>query len=108
MTATAHRPDTLTATVVANVRSARKARGMTVQDLSDATAASGHRVPHGAITKLENGYRAYLTVTELHMLAAALGIDDPWTLTTQTCDTCHGAPPAGYACLTCGTKGGTA
>lgn len=59
-------------------RAIRSLRGeMSAQMLSDRTAELGHRVTRAIIADLETGRRRYVTVHELAMIAAALGVTPP-------------------------------
>jgi hypothetical protein len=51
-----------------------------------------------------NRPRRILTVREVTSLAEIFGVTPEW-LMTSTCSHCHGLPPAGFACLSCGAKG---
>jgi transcriptional regulator with XRE-family HTH domain len=98
----------INAIVVANVRRLRLTRGWSVQHLAEKLAP--FNVPlssHHTFHNWEGGRRRTgVTVDELVALAAALNIDQPWSLAVMpSCGACHGAPPAGYACLSCGQHG---
>lgn len=86
--------------VGANIRALRQRHGWTQARLgqlmgwpttSTVCAAEGHR----------NHRQRGFTPAEIQQLAAIFGIT-PAQLTTR-CATCGGHPPAGYACLTCGS-----
>jgi hypothetical protein len=49
-----------------------------------------------------DGRQRSFTPDEVQRLAGIFGLG-PWQLTTR-CTTCEGAPPAGFACLTCGAQ----
>lgn len=92
------------AVIGASIRALRQHHGWTQARLgqlmgwpttSTVCAAEGHR---------RSGQRGF-TPAEISQLAAIFGTT-PAQLTTR-CATCEGHPPAGYACLTCGTTPGT-
>ena len=60
------------ATVAAEVRRRRKERGMTAQELADACAEIGYRIPRNVIANMESGRRAALPLIEVMVLAEAL------------------------------------
>lgn len=67
-------PAELTARVAEQVRRYRKQRGMTAQDIAEASAALGLPVPRTVIANLETGRRASIDLPELLVLAKVLGI----------------------------------
>lgn len=90
--------------VAAVLRKRRQTAGLTTGDLADRTAALGRPILANAITKIEQGQRR-IDVDDLVVLAAAIGVTAAGLLlTTAACMACHGAPPAGFACLSCGTE----
>lgn len=89
------------ASVARNIKRLRRIRGWTAADLAREVTASGVPWIRQVVSCVENGRRR-ITVDELAALGAAFGVE-PWSLTgTPRCRACNGAPPAGYACLTCG------
>jgi hypothetical protein len=93
-------PQEQCAIVGANIRVLRQRSGWTQARLgelmgwptnSTVCAAEGHR---------SDRQRAF-TTSEVQQLAAIFGIS-PLQLTMQ-CSNCGGRPPAGFACLACGT-----
>lgn len=86
-----------------NVFALRKARGLTTERLSTALEGVGHPIAASGITRIEKGDRR-VDVDDLVALAAALGARPERLLAAAPgCDTCRDAPPAGFACLACGT-----
>ncbi len=90
--------------VAAAIRANRLRLGWTTDRLAAEVNVLGCPIRQNAITKIEGGSRR-ITVDELAVFAAALGIEPVQLL---ACGHCHGTPAAGYACLACGAGGGTA
>lgn len=67
-------PARLTRSIAGQVRRYRKARKWSAQNLADECAALGLDVRRDLITDLENGRRSHVSVAELFVLAAALGV----------------------------------
>lgn len=98
-------PGALTATVVANMRRLRKARGWSAQRLTEAVTAAGIAWDRSIVANLENGRRSTVSVDELAALARVLDVEPPWSLTeTPICATCAGTPPTGFTCRSCGAS----
>ena len=85
----------------ANIRALRQGRGWTQAQVgtlmgwtssSSVCAAEGRRY----------GRQRSFTPGEVRQLAGIFGVRS-WQLTTR-CANCEGHPPAGFACLTCGTQ----
>ncbi len=70
----------LTEGFAARVRTRREALKWSAQDLSNACAELGYPIPRNVISKLEGGYRRFVTVPEWLVLAAALNIPAPMLL----------------------------
>lgn len=66
--------DRIAATVAEQVRRLRSERGMSAQQLSDATAQLGHPVKRSIIADMESGRRTVLPVADWLVLAAALDV----------------------------------
>lgn len=66
--------DRLTSSVVRQIRRRRQIAGMSVQGLSDRCAELGYPIPRNVLAKIEGGYRKYLTLPELLVIAGALRI----------------------------------
>lgn len=96
--------DPLTGQVIANAIKIRKSRNLTQEDLAAAMRGRGVLWNRAVVAKVEVGRRCHLTVAELAALGDVFGMD-PWALTQPLppCETCHGTPPAGFSCRTCGT-----
>jgi|SRR5947209_10934408 len=87
--------------VGANIRALRLRKGWTQAELGElmgwpttatVCAAEGHR----------DGRQRGFTTQEVRRLAAIFGVSAQ-QLTTG-CANCHGRPPTGFACLTCGAR----
>ncbi|MET8766303.1 helix-turn-helix transcriptional regulator [Streptomyces sp. NPDC004658] len=94
----------------------RAARGLSLRELAARLASAGHSLSADAINKIENGREAgderqvrRVDVDDLHALAAALNVrpEQLWAGPAD-CLTCHGKPPTGFICATCGTGPGSA
>jgi transcriptional regulator with XRE-family HTH domain len=97
----------LSRNIARNVRALRLERGLTVDGLVARMGAQGQPVNRMSIVRLERGARR-IDVDEWRALAAALNAaPDRLLADAPTCEQCSDAPPSGYACLTCGAKGGT-
>lgn len=82
------------AEVSRRIRTARKARGWTQQQLADAAAL--HRMQ---ITKIESGHG--LSVPSLVRLADAFGVSVESLIRDVRCSWCRDRPPAGFTCNAC-------
>jgi hypothetical protein len=94
-------PPEQSAIAAANIRALRQRRGWTQGQLGElmgwptaatVCAAEGHR------SSRQRGF----TGAEIKRLAGIFGVS-PQQLTTR-CANCGGHPPAGFACLTCGSR----
>jgi hypothetical protein len=89
--------------VAQNIRALREARQLSYAELARRLDAAGHPIPVLGLRRIENLQRR-VDVDDLAALAHSLDVPEPWTLTgPPACDRCHGAPPAGFTCNTCGT-----
>lgn len=86
----------------AAIRANRLRLGWTTDRLASEANMLGCPIRQNAITKIEGGSRR-ITVDELAMFAAALGIEPVQLL---ACEHCHGTPAPWTACLACGADGG--
>lgn len=89
-----------------NIRALRLARGWTQQhvaDLMEWGSASVTCHAEGRDRGRDRPHRIF-TVREVKSLAEIFDVTPEWLMTT-TCPHCHGLPPAGFACLSCGAKG---
>lgn len=100
----------VTAAVVRGLRSARKTRGVSAQELAERMTATGYPMKRSVIANVESGRRAEISVDYLAAAAAALELDAPSVLRSVVapCPQCKGDPPTGFTCNTCGTGGGAA
>lgn len=98
--------------VAANVRRFRTARGLSLREMSGRLADAGYSLSADAINKIENGRAVTderqvrrVDVDDLHALAAALSVrpEQLWAAPAD-CETCHGKPPPGFICATCGAQ----
>lgn len=87
--------------VRANVRTLRKSQRLTTEDLAAKMKEAGREFYATGVTKIEMGNRR-VDVDDLVAIAAALGVEPQELLTPFKCSTCHGEPPAGFTCRTCG------
>ncbi|MFD9863710.1 helix-turn-helix domain-containing protein [Streptomyces alboflavus] len=67
-------PTRLAATIAGEVRRYRMNLGFSAQQLSDRCAELGMEIPRAVISNLENGRRTTVTVAEVLVLGAALGV----------------------------------
>lgn len=89
--------------VLTKIRMLRSKRGLSLRALAAETAKTGRGLSPDAINKIELGVRR-IDVDDLFALAEALGTTPSQLLEPpEECSACHGQPPAGFACLACGT-----
>lgn len=69
-----------TATIAANMRTLRRARGLTGAQVAEAMRERGIPWQQGVVTKLETGRRENVSAAELLALADIFGVE-PMTLT---------------------------
>ena len=84
------------AAFAANVRRLREARGMSLRDLAGAVG-----IGHTIVYRIENGQSALLGYAVA--ISAVLGVPLAEMTGGEPCGTCFGRPPAGFACLSCGS-----
>lgn len=89
-----------------NIRALRLAKGWTQQRVADLMEWGSSSVVCHAEGRTNGGKRTHrmFTAREVRELAEIFGVTRE-RLTTRTCAHCHGLPPAGYGCLSCGAKG---
>ncbi len=95
--------------IAARVRARRRLIGLNRQQLAERCANAGtSRLTLAALTNIETGRpdsqgrrRREITVEELLVLAAALGVAADELLNGPSCDNCLGSPPPGYVCARC-------
>jgi lambda repressor-like predicted transcriptional regulator len=85
----------------AHARAQLTVRGWSLHDLSERTGDAS-----GNITQAINGTKCPLAIAG--RIAGALGVQLAEMVVPYTCRTCCGRPPAGFACLECGTEARTA
>jgi transcriptional regulator with XRE-family HTH domain len=97
-------PGPVTVAVVAALRSARQSKKVSARELAERMTALGYPVGRSAIANIESGRRPEISVDHLAFAAQALEVDAPAVLraVVSPCPQCHGAPPAGFTCNTCG------
>lgn len=101
-------PSDLTVAVIAKMRYLRMARGITAQELERLMAErAGVVMTRAVIANMETGRRRDVTVDQLVGLAKVFDTTIGFLLGMggHECNRCEGTPPAGYACLSCGTQG---
>jgi hypothetical protein len=87
-----------------NIRRLRAAQGFSTRQLELRLAMLGRPIPSSGITRLELGQRR-VDVDDLVALATAFNVTPGQLLTPFDCTVCHGQPPAGFTCQTCGAEG---
>lgn len=95
----------ISAAVIARIRRARRASGMSAQALADAITARGYKVSRETLAGAENGLRATVSVDLAVHAAQVLAVpvvsfltDQPW------CERCNNNPPPGFVCKECGAE----
>jgi transcriptional regulator with XRE-family HTH domain len=77
---------------------------LSTKELASSLAEHGKQIWATAITRVEHGQRR-VDVDDLVAIAAALGVTVTQLLEPPTdCTACHGTPPPGFACRSCGAK----
>lgn len=88
-----------------NVMRLRERRGWPYKELSERLTRVGHGIHTVELGWIEAGKRR-VDVDDLVALAAALDVRVEELLHPPAdCETCHGAPPAGFMCMECETSG---
>ena len=90
--------------VAANIRALRQARGWTQRQVSDLMEWGHPAVACRAEGRNSKRPQRIFTEREVRQLARIFAVT-PEQLTLRTCAHCHGLPPTGFACLSCGAKG---
>lgn len=91
--------------VASKIRKLRTNRGITTEQLARRMTELGRPMFPNTITKIEKAQRR-IDVDDLGALASALGVTIGQLVEPPgLCSSCHGAPPAGFACLACGSDG---
>ena len=87
-----------------NLRRIRKQQGLTLSELIKKLQAAERPMALASLSKSERGTRR-IDVDDLVALAAVLGVTVTQLLEPPTdCPACHGTPPPGFTCRTCGAE----
>ncbi|MFD8839843.1 hypothetical protein [Streptomyces griseofuscus] len=87
-----------------NVRRLRERRGWGYGHVEERLAREGRAITTLGLSAIDSGERL-VDVDDLVALAAVFGLDVEELLRPPLdCDTCHGAPPAGFMCMECETS----
>ena len=87
-----------------NVRRLRERRRWSYREMEERLARAGRAIPVHALSAIDTGER-HVDVDDLVALAAVFDLDVDELLRPPTnCETCHGAPPAGFMCMECETS----
>lgn len=95
----------ISARIIVELRAVRVEQGMSARQLADRMTEMGFPVQRSIIANLENGRRTDVSVDHVVAAVRALGLDLSAFLVRcglLACPACHGAPPAGFTCNTCG------
>jgi ribosome-binding protein aMBF1 (putative translation factor) len=85
------------------MRQVRERRGWSQAKLADWMRTYGVDLHSTAITRIERGERS-ISLNEASAVAAALGVLLVELLQEVQCEACGDAPPAGFACKSCGAS----
>lgn len=85
------------------MRAHREQRGWSQSTLADRLRLYGIDLHFSAIAKMELGVRA-IRLNEAAAVATAFGVPLVKLLQEVRCDACNDAPPAGFACKSCGAS----
>ncbi|MFD0853994.1 helix-turn-helix domain-containing protein [Actinomadura adrarensis] len=85
------------------VRALRQARSWTQPELAARLSKVGFEISAPSITRMEQGSRQTVSID------AALALCDVFEVTlddliSASCSRCHGAPPVGFRCQSCGAE----
>lgn len=90
--------------VAASIRTLREERRFTYVELVERLAGVGHAIPLVGVRRIERLERR-VDVDDLLALAVVLGTSPTGLLPdVPTCSACHGSPPSGFCCRTCGAR----
>lgn len=105
MTAT---QEPVTAGLARRLRQARRGRGLSQEQLARAVERAGYPLSRVGVAELELGRKREAGVGLLVALSRVLRmpVEELLGLDAKVCTRCHGRPPAGFACLACGTEAG--
>jgi len=88
-----------------NIRRLREERRWSYWEVEERLARVGRAIPVLGLSAIDTGER-HVDVDDLVALAAVFGLGVEELLQPPAeCETCHGAPPAGFMCLECETSG---
>ena len=87
-----------------NIRRLREERRWSYRDVEERLARAGRAIPTLAQSAIDTGQR-HVDVDDLVALAVVFDVDVGDLLRPPVaCETCHGAPPAGFMCMECETS----
>lgn len=95
-------PRPVTHVAITRIRTVRKQRGVTAAELAEGMTRAGYRIDRTLITSAEVGRRQEISVDWLMAAAEVLDVPPVSLLGKPSCEQCHDAPPAGFACTACG------
>lgn len=88
-----------------NIRRLREQRRWSYREVEERLSRAGRAIPVLDLGAIEVGERR-VDVDDLVALAAVFGLGVEELLRPPAdCETCHGAPPAGFMCMECETSG---
>jgi len=87
-----------------NIRRLREQRTWSYREVEERLSQVGRAIPVLALSAIDAGER-HVDADDLVALAAVfdLGVEE-LLQPPSGCETCHGAPPAGFMCLECETS----
>lgn len=88
-----------------NIRRLREQRHWSYRDVEERLARADRAIPSVELGWIDAGERR-VDVDDLVALAAVFDLSvEELLLPPADCETCHGAPPAGFMCMECETSG---
>ena len=88
-----------------NIRRLREKRRWSYREVEERLAQAGRAIPVLELSAIDAGERR-VDVDDLVALAAVFDLSVEELLQPPAdCETCHGAPPAGFRCMECETSG---
>jgi transcriptional regulator with XRE-family HTH domain len=88
--------------LMATVRAIRRQRGWSAEELGLRCTDAGYPISRSIIASLETRAGLNVAVEMLVAFATAFGMKPGDLLDLEFCQTCAGAPPAGFQCTACG------
>lgn len=90
------------------IRAERQARGISQEQLARGITRAGYPIARHTLMEIEIGRKREAGVGLLVALSRVLRLplEELLGLDAKVCTRCHGRPPAGFACLACGTEAG--